>query len=167
MDILKTAIEWAKDEVFSAQFFALFGVMFIIASFGFRQLAVTQTARAFIIPMLVAGVLLMVIGIGLVMVNRTRAGSFEEAYKADRAAFIQTEIERCEKTVSEFQTVVFTGIPLIVIAMALLIMFVDKPIWRASCITTIAMMAVIFLVDSNSKTRIENYHQALLSVATP
>ena len=65
MDILKTAIEWAKAEVFSATFFILFGVMFVSATVGFWQLGKTDIAKAFVFPTLVAGVLLLTIGLGL------------------------------------------------------------------------------------------------------
>jgi len=39
--------------------------------------------------------------------------------------------------------------------------FVDKPVWKAVAITTIAMMVVILVVDSNAKARIDAYHQQL------
>ena len=65
MDILKTATEWAKAELFSTPFFILFGVLFIAASFGFWQLGKTDMAKAYIIPLLIAGALLMTIGFGL------------------------------------------------------------------------------------------------------
>ena len=65
---------------------------------------------------------------------------------------------------TEYQSVVFKAIPFIIIAAALLIVFLDKPMWRAIGISTIAMMAVIMLIDSNANSRIEAYNQQLLSV---
>ncbi|MGB3616752.1 MAG: hypothetical protein WBA12_01420 [Catalinimonas sp.] len=65
MDILKASIDWAKAELLSTPFFVLFGIAFVAASFGFRQLGKTEMARAYVIPMLVAGALLMIIGVGL------------------------------------------------------------------------------------------------------
>ena len=47
------------------------------------------------------------------------------------------------------------------VAAALLIVFVDKPLWRAISITTIAMMVIILVIDSNAKARIDAYHKAL------
>ena len=58
MDILKASTDWAKSELFSTPFFVLFGVLFIAASIGFWQLGKTEMAKAYIIPTLVAGVLL-------------------------------------------------------------------------------------------------------------
>jgi len=164
MDILKTAIEWAKSEVFSSQFFILFGVLFLLASIGFWQLGKTDVAKAFIFPNLIAGVLILTVGIGIFIANKSRISSFETAYNSDAAAFVQSEIERTEKSMGEYKTIVFKVIPLIIIAAALLIIFIDKPIWRATGITVIAMMAVILLVDNNANARIEAYHGQLLEV---
>ncbi|BAO77703.1 hypothetical protein [Winogradskyella sp. PG-2] len=71
MDILKLATEWTKAEVFSTRFFILFAILFLIASIGFWQLGKTETARAYIIPTLIAGLLLMTIGLGLFYTNKS------------------------------------------------------------------------------------------------
>lgn len=167
MEILKIATDWAKAEVFSSQFFILFGVLFVLGSVGFWQLGKTEVAKAFIVPGLVAGTLLLAIGIGIFVANKSRITSFAEAYNRDAATFVESEITRTEKTMHEFQTIVFKIIPLIMVSAALLIIFVDKPIWRAIGITTIAMMVVILLVDSNANARIEAYNKQLVSVEKP
>jgi hypothetical protein len=38
----------------------------------------------------------------------------------------------------------------------------DKPVWRASAITTIAMLVVILLIDGTAHGRIDAYNQELL-----
>ena len=164
MEILKTAIEWAKAEVFSSQFFILFGVLFVLATIGFWQLGKTEMAKAFVFPTLVAGILLLVIGLGLFFTNKSRITSFTSAYQSDASAFVKSEITRAEKTMKEYQTIVFKIIPLIIVAAALLIIFIDKPIWRAISIITIAMMVVILGVDNNANARIEAYNKQLVLV---
>ena len=161
MEILKIAVEWAKAEVFSSRFFILAGIMFVLATVGFWQLGKTEIARAFIFPTLVAGVLLLAVGLGIFFTNKSRVKSFPTDYNSDPAAFVKTEIERTEKTIGEFRTVVFKVIPIIIIVAALLIVFVDKPLWRAIGITTIAMMVVILIVDSNAMARIQTYRNQL------
>ena len=161
MDILKTATEWAKAELFSTPFFILFGVLFIAASFGFWQLGKTDMAKAYIIPLLIAGALLMTIGFGLFFTNKSRIVAFEKAYNNDASAFVQSEIERTEATLKEYNNIVFTAIPLIIAACALVIFFVNTPIWRASMITTIAMLVVILLIDGTAHSRIEAYNKQL------
>lgn len=164
MEVLKFATEWAKAEVFSTRFFILFALLFLIASIGFWQLGKTDLAKAYIVPTLVAGILLMIIGVGLVYTNVNRITEFETAYQQDAAAFIASEFERIESTLKEYNTIVFKAIPLIMIIASLLIIFMDKPLWRASCITTIAMMIVILLIDGTAHWRIVDYKEQLESV---
>ena len=163
MDILKTSTDWAKAEVFSSTFFIIFAAVFLLASIGFWQLGKTDLAKAYIIPTLVTGVLLFIIGAGLVFNNITRITAFEKAYNSDASAFVKSETARVVSSVSEYQ-VVFKVIPLIIVACAMVIFFVSTPIWRASMITTIAMMAVIILVDGTAHARIDSYHKQLIAV---
>ena len=164
MELLKLATEWAKDEVFSSKFFIFFGILFLLATLGFWQLGKTDVAKAFIYPTLVAGSLLLTIGFGLWYSNATRIKNFKKEYNTNAIAFKKAEIERAAKTVNDFKLIVFKVIPLIIVAAALLIIFTDKPIWRAISITTIAMMIVILLIDSNSSQRILNYHNQLIAL---
>jgi len=161
MDILKTAIDWARSEVFSTQFFILFGVLFILASVGFWQLGKTEMARAYIVPILVAGCLLLIIGLGLFFTNKSRIVQFEKAYQSDPTAFVESELARADATLKEYKNIVFRAIPLIIIACALVIVFIDKPIWRASMISTIAMLIVILFIDGTAHARIDNYNKQL------
>jgi len=161
MDILKTATDWAKAEVFSSSFFFIFGVLFVLASIGFWQLGRTEMAKAYIIPTLVAGVLLLIIGIGLCYTNISRIAEFEMSYNTDVFAFVESEIERAERTLNEYKNVVFTAIPIIISICALIIIFVKTPIWRASMITAISMLVVILLVDGTAHARMHTYNKQL------
>ena len=164
MEVLKFATEWAKAEVFSTRFFIVFALLFLIASYGFWQLGKTDLAKSYIIPSLVAGILLMIIGVGLVYTNVNRISDFEAAYQEDAATFIASEFERIESTLKEYNTIVFKAIPGIMILASLLIIVIDKPVWRASCITTIAMMIVILLIDGTAHSRIVDYKQQLEAI---
>lgn len=160
MELLKLATEWAKAEIFSTRFFLLFAIGFLIASVGFWQLGKTDLAKAYTIPTLVAGILLLIIGSGLNYTNFQRVKQFENDFNTDASAFYKSEIERSEGTLKEY-TVVFKVIPILIIIAALLILFVNTPTWRAISITTIAMLTVILLVDGTAHSRIENYHKEL------
>ena len=163
MEIVKTATEWAKAEVFSSRFFILFGIMFLLATIGFWYLGKTEMAKAYIIPTLVAGGLLLAVGLGIYFTNKSRLTGFETANNNDPTAFVESEITRTEKSMGEFRTIVFKIIPFIIVAAGLLIVLVDKPLWRAIAITTIAMLVVILCIDSNANARIEAYHEQLIS----
>ncbi|MDV7187092.1 hypothetical protein R3X25_07345 [Lutibacter sp. TH_r2] len=161
MDILKTATNWAKAELFSTPFFILFGLVFIAVSLGFWQLGKTDIARAYIIPTLVAGLLLLTIGLGLFFTNKSRITQFEKAYNKNVTTFVESEITRSEATLKEYNTIVFKAIPIIIIIAALLIILINTPTWRAISITTIAMLIVILLIDGTAHSRIEAYHKEL------
>jgi uncharacterized membrane protein len=161
MEILKAATDWAKAELVSTSFFIIIGLVFVLASFGFWQFGKTELARAYIIPTLVAGAFLLTVGLGLFFTNKSRITQFETAYKKDAKAFVESELTRAESTLKEYKTIVFTAIPLIIAACALVIFFIDTPIWRASMITTIAMLAVILLIDGLAHARIETYNDQL------
>ena len=161
MDILKTAIDWAKSEVFSTPFFILFGLVFIAASLGFWQLGKTDMAKAYIVPTMVAGALLLIIGLGLFFTNKSRITQFEKAYKADVSAFVASEGKRAKATLKEYKNIVFTAVPLIIAVCAITLLFVNTPLWRGSMITTIAMLVVILLIDGTAHARIDEYSKQL------
>jgi hypothetical protein len=165
MDILKVAIDWAKAELFSTPFFILFGLVFLTMSLGFWQLGKTDIAKAYVIPSLVAGLLLVIVGAGLYYTNTMRITQFEAAYQQDAVAFVTSEIERAESTLKEYKNVVFTAIPLIIAACALLLLFMNTPLWRASLISAMAMLVVILVIDGAAQARISDYHQQLLLAA--
>ena len=162
MQIIKTSIDWAKAEILSSSFFIVFGIVFVAVSIAFWQLGKTDLAKAYIIPTAVAGVLLVTIGIGLVYANKMRISSFSEDFKKDTPAFVQAEIERVDKTLKEYKTVVFTAIPLIITAFSIVLFFVNTPTWRAISITTIAMLMIILFIDGTAHARIEVYKSQLV-----
>jgi len=162
MEILKTATDWAKVEVFSSSFFILFGIAFVLAGIGFWQLGKTDIARAYIFPTLIAGTLLLIIGLGLFFTNKSRVSNFTNQYNQDASAFVESEIDRVDKTLNEYKNIVFKAIPIIIIAFALVIIFINTPIWRAISITTITMMMVILLVDGTAHARIAVYKEQLV-----
>ena len=160
MEILNLATNWAKAEVFSTRFFIFFAIGFLIASAGFWQLGKTELAKAYIIPTLVVGILLLIIGSGTNYTNIQRVKQFEKDFNTDETAFYQSEIERSESTIKQF-TFVFKLVPILIIVAALLILFINTPTWRAISVTTISMLIVILLIDGNAQSRIENYHKEL------
>ncbi|GAB4323258.1 MAG: hypothetical protein Kow00127_15940 [Bacteroidales bacterium] len=163
MELLKLSTEWAKAEAFSTRFFIIFAILFLVAGVGFWQLGKTELARAYIIPTLVAGVLLMTIGLGLFYTNKSRVVQFEKACQEDASAFYQAEMERTESTLKEY-TIVFKVIPILIIVAALIILFLHTPTWRAIGITAIAMLTVIMLIDGTAYARMEDYHRELESI---
>ena len=73
MDIIRVSIEWAKAEVFSAKMVTLLSVLFFLVSLGFWQFGKTAMAKAFVWPLLITGVLMIVVAGGLYFANTYRA----------------------------------------------------------------------------------------------
>ena len=161
MDILKAATDWAKDELVSTPFFILAGTLFLAISLGLWQVGKTDLARAYIIPMLVAGSLLAIIGFGLFFTNKARMDQFKIDHAENRFAFIDSELARTNATLKEYKNVVFTGIPIIIGICIGTLFFVHLPVWRATMITSITMLSVILFIDGLAHARISDYNQQL------
>lgn len=162
LDILATALDWAKAEMFSSAFFAAFGIAFLIVGYGFWQMGKTDVAKAFVIPLLIVGGLLVILGVGLMISNLMQISSFPDAYNADAKAFLAAEIARVERTIEGYNNALFKFIPIIIIVCAGLLLVVKSPLWQASMMCIIAMMAIILLVDMNANARLETYKTKLL-----
>lgn len=161
MNILKTALEWTRTEILSSALFAAFGILFLLASFCFWQFGKADLTRAYIIPLFVTGIVLVILGIGLIVPNYLRLSSFPEAFNADAARFISDELARVEKTMRGYDNAVFRVIPAIIIGAAVLLMIAKSLLWQASAISVIAMMAVIAVIDSNANARLFVYKAEL------
>ncbi|GAA3872067.1 hypothetical protein [Celeribacter arenosi] len=166
MDILKTATNWAKAEMLSNSVFILFAALFLAASFTLWQVARTDMARAYTVATLVAGILMLILGAGLLYGTWSSLSGFAEAAAQDTPGFVASEIARIDKTVAQYKTAVFKVMPLLIIAAAVLITVLSGPGWRAGLITTIAFLSIIMLVDSTAHARLVDYKVKLLEVKT-
>ena len=163
MNIQEAATNWAKTEAVYSMFFTFFGVMFLMISLGFWFLGKTDIAKAYIYPTLIVGSLLVLVGLGLFYSNYSRISEFSNGFNENSVAFIQSEINRIDKTLIGFKRTVFKIIPLIIIVCCTVIIMLDKPIYRATFISVIAMMIIIILIDSNAIARLENYKKLLIN----
>jgi len=162
MDILKASTDWAKAELYSTPFFILFGVIFLFACLGFWQLGKTELAKAYVVPTLIAGVLLIIIGIGLFYTNKARITQFQSDFQDNQHLFVKTELERVNNTLNEYDVIVFTIIPIIIVICSVGLVFINQPSWRASLITSIAMLIIILLIDGTAQSRIVIYQEQLI-----
>lgn len=161
MDIFKTVSDWARFEMLSAVAFMTFGLAFGLAGLGFRQLATTDLARAFTVPMLVAGGLLLILGVGLFFPAQARFAGVPAAFGEDPGGFVAAEITRADKGVNVYRIAILGVFPAIIALCALAVPFLDGSNWRASLITAIAFFTVLILVDSNANARLQEYRQQL------
>lgn len=164
MDIIKAATDWTKAEIFSAQFFIFFGILFLLASLGFWQWGKTEVAKAYIFPVLVAGALLLAAGCSFYFTNRAKLQTIDTDYQSNPTLFVQSELERSQKTIDSYDNVAFKVFPIIVLIACLLVIFFSHPLLRAICITIMAFMVILFIIDSNANARMKIYKSQLLAI---
>ena len=157
MDVVKTATDWTRAEMLASGFFVLAGTAFLLASFGFWQAGRTDVARAYVVPMPLAGGLLAILGVGLFLSGEARLASVPAAYATDETSLLAAEIVHVEKVANDYRIAVLRVFPAIVALCARLIPFVDAPLWRASLITAVAMLTPVLLVDTNADARLRAY----------
>jgi ABC-2 type transport system permease protein len=163
MDIVKLSTDWAKAEVFSGKMVLLFSALTIFIAIGFWYLGRTAMAKAFVWPLLVAGLLLIAVGTGLFFANRPRVARFEKAYRQSPEAFVQQEIQRTAESKKQL-TLVFRILPALIIIAALIILGLpESPNWKAIGITVILTVAFLMVVDSNTDSRNTIYHSQLIA----
>ena len=113
--------------------------------------------------MLVAGLLLMTIGLGLFYTNKTRINQFKQDFNTNATSLYESEIKRTESTLKEYK-VVFKVIPILIILAASVFIFFNSPLIRAISITTVLMLIVILLIDGTAHARIEFYNKNLMEL---
>jgi len=150
-----------KAEIVSSIFFMLFGVVYLLAALGFWQWGNSPLTKALVIPILIAGGLLLSAGVSFYLSNKSRLTSFETSYKATPSALIQAEIERTAQTMKTYENIALKVFPAIIVIAALLSIFISTPIIRAICIAIIAFLSVLVILDSQALKRIKTYHQQL------
>ncbi len=161
MEIIKGATEWAKAEMVSAILFMAFGLIYILVSVGAWKLGSTALTKSLIIPILVAGVLLLSAGIGFYTSNKKLLNNFEKEYNTDAAQLISKEIERTGSTIKTYENVALKVFPAIILVAVIVLFFVSNTTVRAIAIALIAFFSVLVLLDSQALKRMKTYHQQL------
>lgn len=161
MEITNKAKEWAIAEMQSGKVFALFGILFLIASISFWQVGKSELVLAFIYPTLIAGAVLFSAGVGFYFSNKTRISNFETDYKKNPKTFLESEIDRTERTMKSYQNIAFKVFPVIIFISFILAFLWNDPTWRASSISIMVFFLVVVMLDFKANKRVTVYHQQL------
>jgi len=161
MDIVSLSTEWAKSEVFSARIVWLFSIIEILSGLGFGYFGRTPMAKAFVWPMLVAGLFIAAVGAGLYFANSPRISQFEKEASIKPDGFVQSETQRTGKSKRDL-ALVFRILPIVIVLASIVILVVPPSIWRSIAIVAIVNAAFLMVVDSNTEARNNMYHSKLL-----
>ncbi len=162
MEIVNAANQWAKAEVVSSYIFMLFGISYLLASYAFGKWGNTELTKALVIPILVAGGLLLMAGIGFYFSNNTKLKNFESDYQKNPTEFVKSEIGRTEQTIKTYKNVALKVFPLFIGIALLCVVFLLNSLVKAICIAVAAFFFVLVLLDSQALKRMEHYHDKLV-----
>lgn len=161
MEIIKAATEWAKAEVASSMIFMLFGLIYILGSIGFWKFGNTVLTKALVIPLLIAGGLLLSAGISFYLSNKSLLANFETDFNKNPVTVIEAESKRTASTINTYEKVALKVFPAIILVSALAAFFISNPIIRVISIAIIAFLSVLVLLDSLALKRMKTYHHQL------
>ena len=119
-------------------------------------------AHAYIIPLLVTGLLLMILGSGLVVPNYFRLSNLPDTFQANATIFIANELACVDKNNARF--VIFQTI---IIVCIVILMIMRTTIWQDSAISVISMLAILLFVYSNANARFGTYKAGLGQARRP
>lgn len=161
MEIIRATSDWAKAEIVSSLFFIFFGLIYIIGSICSWKLGNSPLSKALFIPLMIAGGLLFVAGISFYLSSKSKLDSFEKEFMEDSSSTIKAEITKAKSTIRTYKNVALKVFPAIMILGFLIFLFSDTPIVKAICISVIAFLLVLVVLDSLALKRMETYHQKL------
>ena len=154
--------DWIKGELFEGKLIIVFGLVTCICAILFSKMGTTPNAKAMLFPLLIAGILFIAIGGGMLYSNPKRLVEFRKTYQENPAAFVQSEKDRVEVFTKWYPITryIFAGLGVLGIV---LFLFWDKPIGRAIGIALLLMTIATYVVDHFSEERAATYYQHIES----
>ena len=161
MDILKIATDWAKIELISNAVFVLASIIFLSVSFALQTYARESHFSTYALPFLIAAILLLILGAGLLFSTWQHSTNLEFQFQQDKALFIQAELTRAEKTISQYKLAVYMIFPALgLISFCILLVFQNDQV-RASAVTSVIVLLILIIVDTAAKERLIKYTKDL------
>jgi len=161
MDILKIATDWAKIELISNSVFILASVIFLSVSLFLQIGARESHFSTYSLPFVIAAILLLILGAGLLFSTWQHSTNLEFQFQQDMTLFIQAELTRAEKTISQYKLAVNVIFPALgLISFCILLVFQNDQV-RASAITSVIVLLILITVDTAAKERLVKYTKDL------
>lgn len=163
MEFIQHSIMWAKGEMFESLLTGAFGVLLILVGFLFWKLGQTPAAKAMLLPLVAAGLLLSVAGGSGYFSNQQRVQQYEAMPSQELKEFVKSEKQR----VDDFQSLyTYTQIFAAICFVAASVMFwlSINPHLRAVAITLALLGLAGLVIDFFSKERADIYYAEILEV---
>lgn len=155
--------KWLTGEIREDVAIIVAGVVLLILSVLAWRFGTSESARAIVIPLLVAAILLIAMGAGLAYNNHNRREQFAQQYQESQQAFLESEKARVEEFMKIYpQTIIVSAV--MMAAGIGLFAFCSKPTLRASALVLILIALTALTIDFFSKERGIIYQNELSSV---
>lgn len=161
MDILKIATDWVKIELVSNSVFILASIIFLFTSFFLKSYARDSGFFVYYLPLVIAAILLLILGAGLFFSTWQLSANLETNFLKDRQLFIDAELMRAEKTISQYNLAIGLIFPALgLVNFCILLIFQNDHV-RASSVTFLVVLVILIIIDTAAKERLTNYAKHL------
>lgn len=153
---------WIDGELLEGALVCIFGLATIAVAFLFYKFGGSPTAKALLYPLLASGLIYTAVGVSLRYSNGQRKAQYEEVYKQDAKAFVESERTRVESF--QYQYVISKVVATACFIATLLIFWLSSSAtWQAVGIGLSYFGLVGLIVDYFSQHRAMQYYEAILS----
>ena len=156
MEFIQHTLNWVKGEIFESAIISFVGLLIVTCSVLFWKFGSTPYARSLVIPLLVAGLIPLLMGLVGVITNKNRIDSYKMAWEQDNQKFILAEKERVEN----FDKIFNYSYPfafIFVITGAILFFLINSADWKAISLTMMLLGLMAYFVDHFAAERAEIY----------
>lgn len=156
MEFINHAINWCKGEIFEARMIFFFGLLVTIVALAFWKFGTTTYAKSIFIPLLVVGLLFVIFGTTIQIINKKRISTFTEAWQEDQVAFVKSEKERTESFMKVYP-ILFYSFSTIIVAGVICFLFWGSPTGRSIGLAFILFGFTATFLDHFSQERGQGY----------
>ena len=163
MELIEYANKWVIGEIHEDVSIVIAGLVFLILSILAWRFGTSQSARALIIPLLAAAILIIGLGAGLAYNNHNRIEQFAQQYEKAPQQFLESEKARVDSFMKIYpQTIIVASV--LMLGGVCMFAFCSRPSLRAIALVLISVALTALTIDFFSKERALIYQDELNSI---
>lgn len=163
MELIDYTNKWLTGEIHEDLAMVIAGVVLLVLALLSWRFGSSESARALIIPLTVAAVLLIGLGGSLAYNNHVRKAQYAQQYQESPEKFLESEKARVADFMKIYPQTIIVATVMMVIAVCLFA-FCTRPWLRATALVLILVALAALTIDYFSKERGVIYQQELNSV---
>lgn len=163
MELIDYTNKWLAGEIHEDWAIVAAGIVFLVLGIVAWKFGDSESAKAMIIPLIVAAGLLIGMGAGLAVNNKNRIAQYEQQYKESPQKFLESEKARVDDFMKIYPQTIIVASVMMVIGVCVFT-FCTAPWLRASALVLILVALTALAIDFFSKERGIIYQQELNSI---